>query len=233
MAYFIVHYQACTDSIRKIESQTKTTVLETLHTATRDAESVRMNVILVGFVWLIISIIGLSIGVFLYKRNAFKRHQLDEYKQLMNSKQEFVSKGLSSKIEETKAFQTEMRKNALPEERDKLDKELYDTCLHLNDWELFTQGMNHAFNHIVNTLQVECPAITRKEITWCCLYLLDIPHTDKMLLLDATSEGLYKQKQRLAHKMNLKTTKELDTFLREHVEIKSETFQSPVARKER
>jgi len=40
-----------------------------------------------------------------------------------------------------------------------------------------------------------------------------------MLLLEATSDSLYKLKQRLAHKLNLNTTKDLDLFLRNLTEI--------------
>jgi hypothetical protein len=80
--------------------------------------------------------------------------------------------------------------------------------------------MNHAFNNIIVSIRLAYPAITRKEITWTCLHLLDIPHADRMLLLDATSDSLYKLKQRLAHKLNLKSTKELDLYLRNMTEIK-------------
>jgi len=53
------------------------------------------------------------------------------------------------------------------------------------------------------------------------LQLLDIPNADKMLLLDTTANSLYKLKQRLAQKMSLKSTKELDSFLRELITIQN------------
>ncbi|MBP7613114.1 MAG: hypothetical protein KA753_08150, partial [Paludibacter sp.] len=74
--------------------------------------------------------------------------------------------------------------------------------------------MNHAFNNIVDKLQTEHPALSRKEISWCCLHLLDVSNADRVLLLETTTEGLYKLKQRIAQKLNLVSTKELDTYLR-------------------
>ena len=111
-------------------------------------------------------------------------------------------------------MQTEARRSASPEERAELDKELYEKCLHLSNWDTFSCEMNHAFNQIVDVLQSDYSGITQKEITWCCLHLLDITNADRILLLNATTDSIYKLKQRLAQKMNLKSTKELDKELK-------------------
>lgn len=100
-----------------------------------------------------------------------------------------------------------------------LDIELYNNALYLSSWEDFNREMNHAFNNIIVVLNTEYPTITRKEIVRCCLHLLDIPHTDRMLLLELSSDSLYKLKQRMAQKLNLKSTKELDPFLSARTEI--------------
>jgi ABC-type multidrug transport system fused ATPase/permease subunit len=176
--------------------------------------------ILIVSILLIVLLLSSFLVIYLYKRNKLKRKQLNAFKQQLNNKQEFVSQGLTKKIEDTKTLQAEERKNASVDEREKLDKELYNGALHLNNWDLFNSEMNHAFNNIIVSLKVVYPAITRKEIIWSCLHLLDVPHADRILLLDATSDSLYKLKQRLAHKLNLKSTKELDTYLRNLTEIK-------------
>jgi len=155
----------------------------------------------------------------LYKRNKLKRQQIYSFKQQLNNKQEFVSQRLIRKIEETRASQTEDRKNASVEDRERLDKEVYNIALHLDNWDDFNREMNHAFNNIIISLNSEYTSITRKEIIWCCLQLLEIPLADRMLLLEASSDSLYKLKQRLAHKLNLKTTKELSSFLKDKTEI--------------
>ena len=47
------------------------------------------------------------------------------------------------------------------------------------------------------------------------LHLLNIPNADRILILETTTEGLYKMKQRIAQKLDLKSTKELNAFLNE------------------
>ena len=220
MKLYMTKYQDCTDSIHKLELQTKSTVLENLHTTTLDARLTKKSMMFIVSLLFIVLILSVYLVLYLYKRNKLKRKQLNVFKQQLNIKQEFVSQGLSQKIEEIKNSQAEDRKNASVEEREKLDKELYNSALHLNNWDLFNREMNHAFNNTIVSLILVYPSITRKEIIWSCLHLLDIPHADRMLLLDATSDSLYKLKQRLAHKLNLKSTKELDLYLKNLTEIK-------------
>ena len=176
--------------------------------------------ILIVSVLILILILSSGLVIYLYKRNKLKRELLEVYKNQLNKKQEFVTQKLSLKIEEARISQTDIRKNATADERVKLDIELYNNALYLNNWDDFSREMNHAFNNIVDLLNAEYPTITRKEIIWCCLHLLDIPHTDRMLLLETSSDSLYKLKQRLAQKLNLKSTKELSAFLKARTEIK-------------
>lgn len=105
----------------------------------------------------------------------------------------------------------------MPNDRLKLDKEIYNNSLHINNWDVFAYQMNYAFNGIVDKLQTKYPTLNRKEISWCCLHLLNIPNADRTLILETTTEGLYKIKQRIAPKFDLKSTKELDAFLNEIV----------------
>jgi tetratricopeptide (TPR) repeat protein len=218
---YMRHYQDYADSIRKVESQPKGVFLEKLHNTTNEATGTKRNMILIVSVLTLILILSSGLVFFLYKRNKHKREMLEEYKIQLNIKKEFVTKKLSLKIEETRTLQIDIRKNATADERAKLDIELYTNALYLNSWDDFNREMNHAFNNIVDLLNAEYPTITRKEIIWCCLHLLDIPHPDRMLLLEVSSDSLYKLKQRLAQKLNLESTKELGKFLRERTEIKN------------
>ena len=219
MGAYITHFQACTDSIRIVELQTKSTVLEKLHATTQESKGVKSNMILIVSMLLIVLLLSSFLVVYLYKRNKLKKEQLNVFKVQLSSKQEYVSQTLTKKIEETRALQVDLRKNATAEEREQLDKELYRNALHLNNRDDFNREMNHAFNNIIVSLKLNYPTITQKELNWCCFHLLDIPHSDRMLLLEATSDSLYKLKQRLAHKLNLNTTKDLDLFLRNLTEI--------------
>ena len=220
MGVFMTHFQSCTDSIRKIEMQTKSTVLEKLHTTDQEANGTKRSMIFIVSILLLVLLLSTILVIFLYKRNKLKREQIGIFKNQLTSKQEFVSHTLTKKIKEAKALQVAERKNATADKREELDKELYISALHLNNWDDFSTEMNHAFNNIIVSLEINYPTINQKEIIWCCLQLLDVSHADRMLVLEATSDSLYKIKQRLAQKMNLKTTKDLDCYLRNMTEIK-------------
>ncbi|NDP23046.1 MAG: hypothetical protein GZ091_18495, partial [Paludibacter sp.] len=212
---YIGKYQDYSDSVRILAVQTKSTVLEDLHTAEDTTNDTKRNMVFATtFSMIIIFLLGCT-AFYFYKRNRSKKEKLTEFKEQLIGKQAFLSQNLSTKIEEVRQSQADERKNASSEERIRLDKELYEKCLHLSNWDAFTCEMNHAFNNIVEVLQNDFPAITQKEITWCCLHLLDIPNSDRILVLNTTSEGLYKLKQRLAKKFNLSSTRELDLFLQE------------------
>ncbi len=220
MIMYMSHYQDCNDSIKEMDSQTKLAVLEKLHVSTLDAQEAKSRMILIVSGMLIFTMGCIYFVFFLYKRNKLKSEQLEAYKNQLHSKLEYVNHRLTKKLEETRALQTEKRKNSSAEERAKLDIELYNNALYINNKDDFNRLMNQAFNNFVVIMNTNYPAINQKEITWCCLHLLEIPHADRMLLLDSSSDSLYKLKQRLAHKLNLKTTKELDTYLLEITAIK-------------
>ena len=214
MSKYMTQYQNCSDSVRKVEAQTKFKVLENMHNANKKAKGAKRDLSLVFYV-LLISLFLSAITVYaLYKRNKLKKNQLNSIKQELNQKQLFVSLGLAKKIKDAKALQADVRKGANPEEKARLDKRVYDSILHLNEWETFKDEMNHAFNQIIDKLESNYPEVTKREIIWCCLQLLEIPNNDRMILLDTTSDSLYKLKQRLAQKMNLQSTKELDNVLK-------------------
>ena len=221
MGDYLHKYQERADSIRIIESQTKSVVLENLHDTTEETKGAKRNMAFMGSISLIITLLFGFIAYYFYNRNKVKKDKLNEFKEQLIHKQVFFSQNLSKKMEELRDSQAEERKNASPEERIRLDKELYDKCLHLNNWDAFVCEMNHAFNNIVDVLQREYPGITHKEIIWSCLHLLNTSNSDRMMLLKITSEGLYKLKQRLAKKLNLTNTKELDSYLHEIAVLKN------------
>ena len=217
MGKYMSKYQDYTDSVRTIESQTKASVIEDLHTNSVETSGARQSLTITILLLFVVIIVGAAISYYYYNRNKIRKQELDGYKTEINSKQAFVSQSISKKIEDSKAIQAIKRKHALPNERIKLDKEVYINSLHINNWDVFTSEMNHAFNGIVDKLQVKYPTLSHKEISWCCLHLLNIPNADRILILETTTEGLYKMKQRIAQKLDLKSTKELNAFLNEIV----------------
>jgi len=219
MDKYMKNYQACSDSVLQIKSHTKIDILENQYNTTQKAQGTKHQLVMIISVLLIIVIPTTLLVLFLYKRNKVKKDQLYVFKFQLNKEQEFVCESLTKSIAEKKIMQNEIRKNATAIDRDALDKETYKNTLHFDNWDEFKKEMNHAFNNIIVTLNSEYPTITQKEITWCCFHLLDIPHADRMLLLDATSDSLYKLKQRLAHKLNLISTKDLDVFLKNKITL--------------
>ena len=215
MAYFMTLFQSCTDSVRKIESQTKTSVLENLHETSKTAGKTKQYLNFLAI--LLPSIIMLSLFLYfrLRQRNKGKEKQLVEVELQLTEKQLNLKNNFIQKIEESKLLHMEEYRKSPLTKREAMDKEVYNVCLHLNDWKFFSESMNRTFNNTVSYLEKTYPDITRKEITWCCLYLLNIHSGDMALVLDCKPESLYKLKQRLAQKMKLKTTLELNQLLKE------------------
>ena len=215
MNKYMEQYKNSSDSVRKIESQPKFKVLESLHYADLKAKKAKQEMILFVAILLISMLLsGLLVHV-LYKRNKQKKQQLSIVKDELNQKQQHVSKSLSKKIEENKASHIIKQKKSKPE----LVKLLYNNTLHLDNWQEFKFEMNHTFNQIIDKLEKEYPEITQRELIWCCLHLLEIPNSDRIDILDTTTDGLYKLKQRLAKKVKLKSTKELDDLLKQIITL--------------
>jgi len=214
MAIYLSKYQDCADSVRKIDTQTKTTVLENIHKTTETAHKTKYYLVILGWTLPFIILISLFVYYRLRKRNKDKEKQLVEVELQLSEKQISLKNNFVQKIEETKSLHIEEYRKSPLAKREAMDKEVYNVCLHLNDWKFFSESMNRTFNNIVSFLQKTYPDITRKEITWCCLYLLDIHSGDMALVLDCKPDSLYKLKQRLAQKMKLKTTLELNQLLK-------------------
>ncbi|MDR3651856.1 MAG: tetratricopeptide repeat protein [Paludibacter sp.] len=218
MAVFMTQFQACSDSVRKVESQTKITVLEDLHQTSENATKTKKYLGILGMILPIIILISLYILYRLRKRNKGKEKELEEAEVQISAKQNLLVESLIQKIEETRAlYASEYKKASMPQ-RELMDRELYNTCLHVNDLDAFKKLMNKTFNNIIAALESNYSEITRKEIIWSGLFLLDIPTQDMALILESQPVSLYKLKQRLAQRLQLANVKELEQFLK----IKSE-----------
>lgn len=215
MAMYMTQFQLCTDSVQKIESQTKTTVLENIHDTTQTAHKTKSYLVILGWILPIIILVSLIVLFRLRQRNKGKEKQLVEVELQLTEKQLSLKNNFIQKIEESKSLHMEEYRKSPLAKREAMDREVYNVCLHLDDWKVFSESMNRTFNNTVSFLEKTYPDITHKEITWCCLYLLNIHSGDMALALDCKPESLYKLKQRLAQKMKLKTTLELNQLLKE------------------
>jgi len=218
MGIYMSHFQSCTDSIREVESQTKSTVLEALHKTTEDADSNKKQNTILGILIFVILALGFKV---LYKmqkhhkkENAHTEERLNEQK--VNIRMDVMLKQrdtLLDKIEEIKDEQANERKKATPSARETMDRELYNHLIHFDDSEFFFRQMDAILNNLVSKLNSRYLAITPKEMTWCCLHLLNIPNSDMLLLLNYKPESLIKMKQRLAQKTKLTSSTDLNDFL--------------------
>lgn len=223
MAHYLKLYTACSDTIKKIESQTKVSVLEKMN---QDNKKIRVHekniIILIVLLLLIFVFSGIIIYILNTKHRKSKQVQDIQIQQVHSKlieKQSTLVEDLKQKIEKERNKQASFRKKATQVERDMLVLELYQATLHLNDWEEFTRLMNYTFNNIVCTLANSCPDIKKVDIIWCCLHLLDVSQAERMIVLNVSSGSLYKIKQRLALKLQLKGAKQLDEYLKQFNDI--------------
>jgi len=215
---YMKKYQDCTDSIRKIDAQTKGSILESIHLTTNEVQRSKQRF------WYLMGLILLGTGfvIFLFirikKRN--KKTITETEKQYIEQKVN-IQKGvmfnhrdaLLHKINETKKNQSTERKKASFDKKELMDRKLYEELLHLNDLEFFYREMDTVLNKLVTKLTNRYSGLTQKEICWCCLCLLDIPTTDILLILNYKVDSLNKMKQRLAQKINLTSVSKLNDFL--------------------
>jgi len=215
MAVFMTHFQACSDSVRKVESQTKITVLENLYQTNDKVSKTKHYLLLLGCIIPLIIILSLFIVFRLRNRNKGKEKELEQVEVKLSEKQMLLKDSLVQKIDEARLSKALLYKKSSIKEREIMDKELYNNCLHVNDWDIFKKLMDKTFNNLISKLENKYDDINHKEMIWCCLFLLDISTPDIALILDTQPGSLYKLKQRIAQKMNLTNTKEFNQLLKD------------------
>jgi len=218
MSAYMNKYVIAGDSIRKIESQTKGSYIESKHYA--ELKYVKTRKVLWYSLGLIVLIVVLSYIVYTQLHNRNKRektqlldtHLLKEASIRKNVVSQY-SESLHQKIEKRKKEQEIERKKANYAEKVLLDRKIYDELLHLNNPELFFREMDSVLNNLTTKLMTRYPSVTVKEISWCCLSLLEIPTSDIYVLLDYSVDGLKSMRKRLAQKIGLSGVSGLKNFL--------------------
>jgi len=213
MAIYMSKYQDCSDSVHKIENQTKISVLEDLHK--RDGTTSKFKSYM--YIIIIISFTIIAFGMLFFfkmqRRNKTQEVELDIANETIIKNHTLFRENLIRKIEEAKTEKTAILKKLSIPEKEKVLIEIYNQCLKLKYWNEFTALMNETFNNLIVQLETHYPDINHKEITWICLFLLDVTLTDMALILESQPGSIYKLKQRVAQKMNVSSTKELEYLL--------------------
>lgn len=211
---YIRNYLACMDSIQKIGSQTQVPALESFHRAKTEVGKTKRYLLLTLLILIILTFCALAF--IRRQRNGHKQKHaslMEKYRITQNKVYQRDINALHRKIEERKAIQNRDRSIISSSEREQLTRQLYDELLHLNDWDTFSRNMNLFFGNLLTHLEAEYPTITRKEIIWCCLTLLQISPADILTLIGYKPSSQSKFKQRLAKKMKLNDASRLVPFL--------------------
>ena len=215
---YMSYYQDCTDSIHKIDAQTKGSVLETIHETKQEMAKSNKQF------WSVCIILFLAITAFIlaYMAKHLKsklEKQLSEEKRIQlraDLRMEAVMKKqeiLQRKIQEKRVEYDNVWKKGGSEERKNITLRMYEELLHVDDIQLFQKEMDAELNHLVTKLQARYPTLTDKETHWCCLHLLDVDPADMMVLFNYKVDSLKRMKQRLVNKTGLAGVNEIDNFL--------------------
>jgi tetratricopeptide (TPR) repeat protein len=206
-------YQDCSDSIIKINSQTKAVYLETMHNSEIKATK-SQNWIWYSVGALILIILG-SIYIYIRKHKksvqAIEQSRESYYKEKTEIRKDVL---LKKRVEFMANVERIKLKQKGSERMDKRVNDAYNELLHVKDAALFFCEMDKSYNNIVTKLQANAPDIKEKELIWCCLQLLDVPTHDMLILLDYESvNSLKRMKGRLAPKLGLENAGFISDYL--------------------
>lgn len=227
MAGYMSKYQALSDSVRTIDIQTKSTVIESIYKSTEKASKTKRWLFISFGLLPIFILLGLLIYLRLRNRNQGtevaleqKTEKLEEYEQKLQINHEQLKNNLLFKIEEARQKEIPKNRKLTINEKQNIEKKILEECLYLNDTTNFERLMNLTFNNIIVKLTDINPEIPQKEIICCCLFLLDFSSLEIILVLEIQLNSFYKLKQRISQKLYLKSSTDIVPFLKELV-IKS------------
>ena len=213
IAKYMLYYQNCFDSIRKIDSQTKGSYIETMHNTQKEAEKSR------SWIWYLSALIILLVSgsIYIYIRKHKKSVQaIEQSRESYNKEKTEMRKDvlLKKRVEFMANVERIKSKQKGSERMDKRVNDAYNELLHIQDAALFFCEMDKSYNNIVTKLNANAPDIKEKELIWCCLQLLDVPTHDMLILLDYESvNSLKRMKGRLAPKLGLENAGFISDYL--------------------
>jgi tetratricopeptide (TPR) repeat protein len=215
----MVAYQNCIDSLRKIDTQPKGSYIENLHHTKAESKQNRLKI------WIVICILFILIILAFLLIRRLRRHskktiKQTEEKHIRNKaeirKEPVLKKRetLKYKIEKIKTEQIMEKKPLSITERELQVRKIYEKLLHLSDAEFFCHEMDTLFNNLVTKLRNRYQGLNDKELLWCCLYLLEVPTHDMLILLEyKTDNSLKRMKNRLSDKVCIENAGLLGDFL--------------------
>ena len=215
----MVEYQNCIDSLRKIETQPKGSYIENLHHTKAESKQNKLKlviVIAVLFIFIILSCL-LFRQLRRHSKKAIKQTEEKHIRRKAEIRKEHIlmkSEALKGKIEKIKSEKIQEKRPVSITEREFQTRKIYENLLHLSDTEFFFDEMNSLFNNLVTKLKDRYPGLNNKELIWCCLYLLEVPTHDMLILLEyKTDNSLKRMKNRLSEKVSVENASLLGNLL--------------------
>ena len=213
--YYLKAQRYLQDSIRSIEQQSNLSTIEQMHETEKAATTVKNQRQLLIILVVCLSLIALLIVWFLYRRKEQKHREAEIYKTELEKKNELMLLDLTDEMERTRTKYSAAWKKSDFQQREEINKKIYNEVLHFEDEDAFIKKMNKVLNNLPQKLKNDYPGISYKDILWCCLFILQIPTPDMCLILNYTPNSLYKFKQRLVKKLGFGNTNELEQMLHE------------------
>ncbi|MCD8041628.1 MAG: tetratricopeptide repeat protein [Tannerellaceae bacterium] len=231
MIFYINNLHAVQDSITKIERQPNIQILEQIRLSDKKTLQVTAQRSYLLYAIFFVILISSLIVIRLYRNHQQKKKEVRIYKteleqkeEVIDSQQEELSKryellllNLADELKRTKDKYAVQRAKGNFEQRQQIDRIVYDEVLHLQDEKAFITKMNHILNALPDKLKEKFPEITYKEIVFCCLLMLKLSSNEIAFILEYKQTSLYKFKQRLIKKLGFATSKEFEQLLHDKV----------------
>ncbi len=215
--HYMSKYQECDDSIRKIDLQTKGSYIETMHYTQKQVVKSRSWIWYLSLLFIIFAAGGIYLYIRKHKKSEkvieqskadYNREKAELRKDIMLKKRETLFANIDRIKEEQKKPENRTLNFTLRV------KNMYNELLHIQDSKLFFCEMDGVLNNIATKLREVLPEISDKELTYCCLHLLNLPTHDILILLDYESANSLKgMKRRLAQKLSIQNATLLNDFL--------------------
>jgi hypothetical protein len=211
-------YQDCDDSIRKIDSQTKGSYIETLHYTQKEAQRSQ------SWIWYLtaLSVFIFLFSVWVYTRKhkqsiqELKHAEIKQQEQKNNLHQQVIEKSrqaVKTAIAEQRKALMQKNRNALPQQRIEMQLQMYNEVIHFNNKTHFVSEMNLVMNNLYTKLETQYKSLNETDLQWACLHMLNVQREDIMELLQLNVEAYKKMRQRFAQKVGVSSIKSIDAFL--------------------
>ncbi|MFV0469553.1 MAG: tetratricopeptide repeat protein [Dysgonomonas sp.] len=217
--YYVKLYEACNDSIRRIESRTKLLLQGNSYSERHFIPDARTNYSIIFISIFVILIIFIVIILFMHvksknEKRAMEQKKYEERNSYLNDRISLIH----AKIDVTKKQLSSGKKLLTIAEKEEALNSVYNEIFRLDNFELFVSQMEIYAGDFLNELKVYYPSLSEKELIWCILQLFRIDQSDILTIIGYKPSGYGKFKQRLARRLGVSNASALNEFLQDFFE---------------